>query len=172
MFFNKIIREDATDDSLIDKVLPKDPESAEGLDMIADHIEDAMQTQALESVTYFNGGEKALDSYLESAEYKGIIEAFPSPASLKKQSFFNLSKKDDLKRRAGLGSILIAKEKHDPLFNELAKNRIKERKLRKMIFKKYGALALKAARVSQKKHLVEVKKGVLPEVKPAADTTK
>lgn len=158
MFFNDYLREDTEEVNDVDTLLPQDPETSEGLDNIADQVEDALQHQALENADYFEGGEEAVQSFFESAEVEAMLEAFPFGLGAKKRTIVSMSKKDDLKRRARLASLIIAREKKDPLFDKLAANRVRERALRRAIFQKYEKQAYKVARVSQKKHLAEKKK--------------
>ena len=146
----------------LDELLPVDPNTTEGIDRIADKVEDAMQRQALEACAYFDGGEEALREFYESDEVQAYMEAFPSASAMKKKTFVRLSRKDDLKRRASVAALSIAKEKKDPLFDKWVKHRVKERSYREMIYKKYKNLALKAAKKSQKKHIKEKKSFPLP----------
>ena len=94
----------------------------------------------------------------ENTEVQTFMEAFPLGAGAKKRTFVNLSRKDDMKRRASIAAISIAKHKNDPLFEKWARYRVKERQYRKLIFKKYSKQAYKVARRSQKKHLAERKR--------------
>ena len=165
LFFPGIFKEDATGvDSFaaandpVDAVMPVDAESIAGIERIADDVEDVMQAQALENADYFEGGEEAVHEFMMSPRVKSMLEAFPTTGGTKFKSIVTLNRKDDLKRRARLASIIVAREKKDPLFDKLAKNRVKERMLRRLIFQKYGRIAFKIARVSQKKHAIEVKK--------------
>lgn len=162
MFFNSFFEEaleaEDLDTNDVDSLLPADPDTEEGIEKIADQVEDAMQRQALESADYFDGGEEAVQEFFASNEMQAFMEAFPFGAGMKKKTFVNLSRKDDLKRRMSVAAISIAKEKKDPLFDKWARHRLKERSFRKLIYKKYKNQAYKAAKVSQKKHLAEKKK--------------
>ena len=165
MFFDQFFREEVetTDiDNDVDALLPVDPNTDEGIDKIADQVEDAMQRQALESADYFEGGAEAIQEFYASPEVQAYMEAFPMGAGMKKRTFVRLSRKDDLKRRMSVAAISIAKEKKDPLFDKWARHRVKERSYRAMIYKKYKTLAFKAAKISQKKHIKERKKFPLP----------
>jgi hypothetical protein len=66
MFFNEFMTEDETDleSKEIDAILPQDPETEEGIDNLADQVEDAMQSQALECADYFEGGEEAIKEFV------------------------------------------------------------------------------------------------------------
>lgn len=152
MFFN--INEDAAEVQAndIDVLVPQDDNTEAGIEVLADEVEKAMQSQALESVTYFNNGEEALKNFMESANV--LLEA----RKISKRTFIKLGKNDDLERRTHLACLVLAKNANDPLFRKLAQNRVKERKLRALLFKKYGQKATKVAKVSQKKHIKELKK--------------
>ena len=159
MFFDDYLKEDAEEEiNDVDSLLPQDVDTDAGLEKIADQVEDAVQHQALENADYFDGGEEAVQSFFESAEVEAMLEAFPFGLGAKKRTIVSMSKKDDLKRRARLASLIIAREKKDPLFDKLAANRVRERALRKAIFQKYEKSAYKVARVSQKKHIAEKKR--------------
>lgn len=141
-------------DAAIDQMLNKDPETAEGLNNIANDVESLMQQAALEGSIYFDGGEEALKNFTESAEVQALVEA----RRMSKTTLVRLGKNDDLTRRAHLASIIIAREKNDPLFHQLALNRVKERKLRNAIFKKYGNKSMMVAKKSQKQHIAAMRK--------------
>jgi ribulose bisphosphate carboxylase small subunit len=146
----------------LDKVLNKDPDTPEGIEAIASDVENIMMQSALESVVYFDGGEEALNNFMESGQLQKLDEA----RKMSKKTYVRLNKDDDLTRRAHLASIVIAKEKNDPLFHQLALNRVKERKLRNAIFKKYGNKAGLVAKRSQKQHIKAMRKmPALPMIK-------
>ena len=153
MFLNGIIREGSENEDVVlddvDLAIEKDPDTEEGLDGIANDVENLMMQTAMESASYFDGGEQAVKTFTESTEVKALVEG----RKLSKKTFVRLGKNDDLKRRAHLASIIIAKEKKDPLFKALALNRVKERKLRNAIFTKYGNKAMMVAKRSQKQHI-------------------
>ena len=163
MIFN--FNEDVVSDSLqddLDKVINKDPETPEGMEQIANDVENLMRQSALESVSYFENGEEAVKNFTESAEVKALVEA----RRMSKKTFVRLGKNDDLTRRSHLAALLIAKEKNDPLFKKLALNRVKERQLRKAIFTKYGNKGNMIAKRSQIKHIKDMKKmPALPQIK-------
>ena len=155
MIFNSYLEADETtamDD--VDGLVNKDPDTEEGADNIAKEIEANMQSSALESLIYFDGGEKALKEFCNSEEAQVLVES----RRMSKKTFVRLGKNDDLTRREHMASLIIAREKKDPLFNKLALNRIKERKLRDQIFKKYGAAAKRVAKRSQNKHIKDMRK--------------
>ena len=74
-----------------------------------------------------------------------------------KHSLVRLSKSDDLNRREKLVAFQIAKERKDPLWDQLVKNRIKERQLIKSIMTKYKSGAVSGAKKSQKSYLKSIK---------------
>lgn len=88
-------------------------------------------------------------AFVESEEFDAIMES----KQFKKNTLVRLNKEDDLTRRAGQASIVIAGKKKDRLFDLLALNRQKERKLRKLIFAKYKTQALRAAKESQRDYI-------------------
>lgn len=154
MLFNNIIKEEAEVNDIDVIAGVADPDTEEGMDAIAAEIENNMQGAALESVTYFDNGEPALKRFMESAEVQAMLEA----RKMSKKTFVRLNKNDDLTRRAHLASIILARNNKDPLFNQLALNRVKERKLRNMIFKKYESKAKIVAKKSQKQHIAAMRK--------------
>jgi hypothetical protein len=155
MLFNNYLKEDAEQDVNDIDILSgeADPETEEGMDAIAKEVETNMQAAALESMTYFDGGEQAQKSFVESAEVQALVEA----KKMTRKTFVRLNKNDDLTRRAHLASLILARNAKDPLFNKLALNRVKERKLRTAIFTKYKTKALMVAKKSQKQHIKTAK---------------
>lgn len=144
-----------------DIVMNKDPETADGIQNIAQEVEDNMQTAAMESLTYFEGREEAVKSFTESAEVQALVEA----RKMSKKTFVRLGKADDLTRREHMACLIIAREKGDPLFKQLQINRQKERKLRNAIFKRYINQARRVAKLSQKQHVKEMRKmSALPKI--------
>lgn len=158
MLFGTIIKESdettATEVNDVDVLSGEaDPNTEEGMDAIATEVDNNMQAAALESMTYFDGGEDAQKSFMESAEVQALMEA----QKMSKKTYIRLNKNDDLTRRAHLASLILARNAKDPLFNKLALNRVKERKLRTMIFNKYKNKSLMVAKKSQKKHIKTAK---------------
>jgi hypothetical protein len=113
-----------------------------------------MMQSALESASYFENGEEGVKNFTESAEVQQLLEA----RKMSKKTLVRLGKNDDFTRRKHLAAIVIAKEKNDTLFHQLALNRVKERKLRNLIFKKYENKATLVAKQSQKEHIKAMKK--------------
>ena len=119
MFFDYkgILQEDASaanEPNDIDQLLPQDPSTEEGLNNIANQIEDAMQQQALEHADYFENGEEAINEFFNSPEIKAIMEAdttavMPAGNAAKRRTIVLLNKRDDLTRRARLGSLMSVK---------------------------------------------------------------
>lgn len=154
MIFDQYLREEAEDtdtvvDTLADTEREIDPNSAEGIDTIAQRVEDMMTTSALEAVTFFENGEQALKNFTESAEVEALVEA----RKLAKRTFVRLGKNDDLQRRKNLSCLMLAKEHKDPLWSKWSIARIRERKIRKQIYAKYNNKATVIARKSQQKHI-------------------
>lgn len=65
---------------------------------------------------------------------------------LKRQSVVRLTKNDDLSRRTKLAAFNIAKDRDDPLWGMLVKNRVKERALIGKIMQKYKSQAERVAK--------------------------
>ena len=152
MIFGNIVKEEAEIKDI--DLVCADPETEEGMDAIAAEVEGNMQAAALESVTYFEGGEEAQKAFTESTEVQALVEA----RKMSKKTFVRLNKGDDFTRRAHLASLILARNAKDPLFNKLALNRVKERQLRSMIFKKYESKAKIVAKKSQLQHIKAMKK--------------
>lgn len=153
MLFGKVIKEDAIDaeEMILNGV---DADTEEGEEAIAAEVEANRQVEALSNVGYFDGGEVARESFIESAEVQALVEA----RKMSKKTFVRLNKNDDFTRRAHLASLILARNAKDPLFNKLAINRVNERKLRSDIFKKYEAKARSIAKKSQAQHIKNMKK--------------
>ena len=156
MLFNNVLESDANLNTAedVDGLQNKDPETEEGAENIAKEIETNIQAAALESLTYFEGGDQAIKEFCQSEEAQVLVEA----RKMSKRTFVRLGKVDDLTRRKNMACLIIAREKKDPLFNKLALNRVKERQLRQQIFKKYGNLADRIAKKSQQKHIKDMRK--------------
>lgn len=157
MFFDDLLRE-AADDGIgrasdIDLVMDKDPDTQEGMELLADEVEKAMAASAMESVTYFDGGEEALNNFMEATNIEAMLEA----RKISRHTVIRLGKVDDFVRRKHLAALILAKNAKDALFDKLAKNRIMERKLRAAIFKKYDPKAGRVAKISQKQHIKAMK---------------
>lgn len=104
-------------------------------------------------------------SQLTPEQFKTFTESEECQAMLEKRlvgrnTLVRLSKNDDLTRRTKMAAFQIAKEKNDPLWEKLVKNRIKERQLIGQIVKKYGTKGQRAAKVGQRQYLT----GKIPSV--------
>jgi hypothetical protein len=152
MIFGNVLKEDAEINDV--DLLTADPETEEGIEAIAGEVESNMQVAALENVTYFEGGEDSQKAFVESAEVQALVEA----RKMSKKTFVRLNKNDDFTRRAHLASLILARNAKDPLFNKLAQNRVRERDLRRQIFKKYESKAKIVAKKSQAQHIKNMKK--------------
>lgn len=145
--FNESVDNERDD---VDALVDPDPASEDAIEQMATEVERHMATSALESVTFFEGGEEAVNHFTESVdELEGITEA----SRLVKKTFVRLNKNDDLQRRSHLACLVLAKAHKDPLWTKLALNRVKERKLRNAIYKKYENKAKMVARKSQQIHI-------------------
>lgn len=159
MLFGNVVKEEVND---IAAGMFADPETEEGMKAIMDEIEGNMLAKAMEEVTFFDGGEEAQKAFTESAEVQALVEA----RKMSKKTFVRLNKNDDFTRRAHLASLILARNAKDSLFTQLALNRVKERKLRAAIFKKYESKAKIIAKKSQAQHIKNMKKmPALPKIK-------
>ena len=140
MIFDKIIESDIEEKDDIDALVDPDPTSANAIDQMAEEVEKHMASAALESVTFFEGGEEAVKQFSESVDE---LESVNEARRLVKKTFVRLNKNDDLQRRSHLACLVLAKAHKDPLWTKLALNRVKERKLRNAIYKKYENLIFK-----------------------------
>lgn len=153
MLFGNVIKE-AEEINDVDLLNGVEPGSQAEEDATAIEVEKNMLIAATESVTFFEGGEEAQKSFMESAEVQALVEA----RKMSKKTFVRLNKNDDFTRRAHLASLILARNAGDPLFKKLALNRVNERKLRNAIFKKYETKAKSIAKKSQAQHVKNMKK--------------
>ena len=150
------IREDATETTgdVVD-ILEPDPSASDEqfMDAAANAVEALAQNAALEAVTFFEGGKEAVEKFEEAVESEGENGYVNEARRLVKKTYVRLNKSDDLQRRSHLACLVLAKAHKDPLWTKLALNRIKERKLRNAIYKKYGNKANMVAKRSQLVHI-------------------
>lgn len=152
MIFNKL-NEDTTevDSDAVDALMgDADPNNE---DALAQEVEAHMTAAALEAVTYFEGGQEAVNKFEEALEMESENGYVNEARRLTKKTYVRLNKSDDLQRRSHLACLVLAKAHKDPLWTKLALNRIKERKLRNAIYKKYGNKANMVAKKSQLVHI-------------------
>lgn len=90
-------------------------------------------------------------AFIESDECKALEEA----GLLGKKTIVRLSKNDDLTRRIKIAAFMKAKEKDDPTWNALVKNRQKERELINKLMGKYSNLVKRDA-INGQKELLKV----------------
>ena len=93
--------------------------------------------------------DEKIQEFCQSPEAEALVEA----GIMRKKTLVRLSKKDDFSRRRTMAAFTIARDKKDPLWSKLVKNRVQERKLIGEIVKKYGGKADKVAKVGQKEYL-------------------
>lgn len=93
--------------------------------------------------------DEMIREFCESDEAQALVEA----GVMRKKTLVRLSKKDDMARRRTMAAFTIARDKKDPLWAKLVKNRVQERKLIGDIVRKYGHQADKVAKVGQKEYL-------------------
>ena len=93
--------------------------------------------------------DEKIQEFCQSPEAEALVEA----GVMRKKTLVRLSKKDDFSRRRTMAAFTIAREKKDPLWSKLVKNRVQDRKLIGEIVKKYGGKADKVAKAGQKEYL-------------------
>lgn len=147
-------RESEEEDAIDMLAATEDPNSAEGIEAMAKEVEDHMTAAALESLVYFDNGEDAVKHITESSEIQALFES----RRMVKKTFVRLNKNDDLVRRSHLACLVLAKHNKDPLWQKLADNRIREKKLRNAIYQKYSNKAKIVARKSQQVHIKNTRK--------------
>ena len=89
------------------------------------------------------------EEFIRSEECKQLQEA----GLISKRTLVRLSKNDDLSRRRKMVAFQLAKEKKDPLWTQLVKNRVRERYLIKQIMNKYHTGAERGAKLAQRSYL-------------------
>ena len=108
--------------------------------------------ELLESFIY-DGLNKLSDDkkkeFVSSNEATALLEK----GLIGRRTLVKLSKSDDIERRIGMAAIQMAKEKNDPIYDQLIKNRIKERDLLSKINTKYSNNAIRVAKAAQKEYL-------------------
>jgi hypothetical protein len=87
--------------------------------------------------------------FVKSEEAQAMVEA----GLISKKTLVRLSKVDDLERRISMAAMQMAKDNNDTLFDQLTKNRIKERELLDKIYAKYSMRATNVAKIGQKDYL-------------------
>lgn len=87
--------------------------------------------------------------FINSQEATAMVEA----GIISRKTLIRLSRSDDLSRRMKMAAFQLAKDSDDMLWNQLVKNRMKERELIEKITNKYGSRAGKAAKIGQKDYL-------------------
>ena len=101
------------------------------------------------------------DKIHEFCQPGGVGEQLVKEAKLSKKTLVRLNKQDDLTRRTKMGALLLAKEKGDPLYDKLVKNRMQKRDIVDKIMRKYGNKGKQVAKQAQAEYL-HGKKSALP----------
>ena len=91
----------------------------------------------------------------------GVGEQLVKEAKMSRKTLVRLNKQDDLTRRTKMGALLLAKEKKDPLYDKLVKNRMMKRQIVDKIMQKYGHKGKQVAKQAQAEYL-HGKKSPLP----------
>lgn len=147
----KPLKEAEETEEVLDAITTDGAEDADE-EAIADQVNGYLEENALDAVAYFTNGEEFQREYVEAANV--LTEA----RKLSKNTYVRLNKNDDLARRESMACILLARQSKDPLFKKYAIARHKERALRKQIFAKYRARGARIAKLSQKKHIADMRK--------------
>lgn len=108
------------------------------------------------------------DDVIQEFAMSEEAEQLVTEGKISRKTIMRLNKNDDLARRHKIAAYQIAKEKNDPLWQKLVKNRIKERELIDAIMKKYGAKGEMVAKKSQRAFISN--KGTSASVKAAIDS--
>ena len=106
----------------------------------------------LEAMIYAEASKLPQDeriAFAESEEAQLVVEK----SVWNKKTLVRLSKNDYLARRVKMAAFQIAKQKKDPLWTKLVKNRVIERALIKKIVQKYSNMAVRVAKAGQRDYL-------------------
>ena len=96
--------------------------------------------------------ESEVKKFLASEDCKALEEA----GIIGRKTIVRLSRQDDLTRRTKIAAFQLAKEKNDPLWDRLVKNRIIEKQLIAKLKQKYGTGAKRSAITAQKALIKDV----------------
>lgn len=118
-------------------------EAYDGDDGIVDH-EALTETYLVDLISQMSDEQRKV--YYESDEFQNLLEAGVAG----RRSIVRMNKQDDLTRRVNLAAIQMAKEKGDPDWESLRKNRVNERRLLDKIYSKYANRVRRDAIQSQK----------------------
>lgn len=127
-----------------------------GSDIIGSVCEGVNMTGLVEKFLYDDisrGTEQQIKEFCNSPEAAALLEK----GVFKKPTLMRLGKSDDLKRREKLTAFELAKQDKSPLWDQLVKNRKKEKELIGKIMKKYGPKASKVAKIAQKDYIKAAK---------------
>lgn len=113
--------------------------------VISESTQNSIFEQLLvEECSHFN--DEQLKAFIES----DLCETLIQEGKMRRNTIVMLSKRDDQSRRNKIIAMNLAKEKKDPLWDQLKKVRIKERSLLGKIMQKYGRTGQKLAKKQQK----------------------
>ena len=101
------------------------------------------------------------DMIKEFCKEGGVGDQLVAEGKISRKTIVRLNKSDDLSRRTKMSALLLAKEKNDPLYAKLVKNRAIKRELVSKIVSKYGTKAARVAKQAQNLFL-HGKKSALP----------
>lgn len=109
--------------------------------------EGLLESYIVDEVSHLS--DEKIQEFCKSPEAEALVEA----GVMRKKTLVRLSKKDDFSRRRTMAAFAIAREKKDPLWDKLVKNRVNERKLIGEIVRKYGGKAERTAKIGQREYL-------------------
>jgi len=89
---------------------------------------------------------------------KENFQAINEGRKMAKRTIVRMSKDDDLKRRKSVAAMLIGREKKDPDWVKAMKFRKLYILYKKKVIKKYDSKSNRAAKLSQRKHIKDMKK--------------
>lgn len=118
----------------------------------ADLNKDDMQ-ELIESFYYDDLSRLPKEKIQEFTAPGGEGEVLVEAGVIGKRTLVRLSKVDDLERRIHMAALQMAKSNNDPLYDQLAKNRVKEKQLLEKIKTKYASKATKSAKIAQRQYI-------------------
>lgn len=92
-----------------------------------------------------------------------VAQVLSEKSVLKKPTMMRLSRADDEARRIKLCAYQLAKEDNDPNWKKMVMYREKWKEYRGLVMKKYGAKAIRMAKIAQKEYIKKAQKGVAAE---------
>ena len=119
----------------------------------ADSFNEALLNEYDEMIISSEASRLPDDALREFCSVGGLGNVLCEAGKMRNKTLVRLGKNDDLNRRETMAAMLLAKKAKDPLFDKLALNRVKEKKLLGAIKNKYGYKAAKLAKQGQKDYI-------------------